>query len=58
MDFSEVINRGNKRFVSSKELMGILLHRYPMLMLDTILDYDFTGGGYSVGNREKGYWSG
>ena len=55
MDFSEVADRNNKNFVSSKELMNILPHRYPMLMLDTILDYDFTGEvGWVIGKKVIG----
>lgn len=51
MDFSMIGNRDEKHSVSAKELMGILPHRYPMFMLDMILDYDFSGG--SMGCREK-----
>lgn len=36
----ECVNRKNKNHISTKELMKILPHRYPMLLIDTILDYE------------------
>ncbi len=56
MDFSMIGNRDEKHSVSAKELMGILPHRYPMFMLDMILDYDFSGGEHGLSRKNHLVW--
>ena len=38
--WEEVIDREEKNSLSAKELLSVLPHRFPMLLLDSIIDYE------------------
>ena len=38
----------NKKTISSHELLDILPHRYPFLMIDKVIDYEAENAGYII----------